>query len=562
MICIRKTSAIGSLLCSGLLLCAVLSGCNGADTPAPKPAGTAAAPAQSDATDKARQAQQSEDLLSSILAMLKLESLGITAQEDDIVGLMNQWQRFSLGNQVLEDEVALDEAALEAWRTRLSERQLKQVRRSAFNRSDVERLRNDLLMNAVVKQAAQRGKNDLDRVSQVFVNLVRNTELVANHPDEVPLSPYQIYLLGKATAADRAWLFADMLRQLKITTVILSAPLPADAETWDVNQPFLVGVLLDQQVYLFDPKLGLPLTTVGPASAGKAVATLAQVRSQADILNQYSVAEDKPYPVTPEMLKSPGVFVIGDTGLWCYRFNRLQRAFTGSRAMVISDPLIDVEGQQGQITRIASWPGKPWEASQIAVWDYPESQLSGQESLSAQHQQTLTRLTDAWKTPVVGERVKRDNQEVSVARGTNLYLFARLDHAQGRLEDAVSGYTGVRVQLKQRPELQEVTERLVYAYIMADEDTLYWTGVCKVDQGTKTDRRIATDKLQQYLKVYPKGRWVDASHALLAQLAADAGDFPTAIAEIQKVAPDHPQHQGFEFLKRTWEKSAPSGPAN
>lgn len=560
MICIRKPSAIGSVLCSGFLLCAVLSGCNGDNTPATTPAGTASTPAQPEVTEAARQAQQSEDLLKSILAMLKLESLGITAQEDDIVGLMNQWQRFSQGNQVLEEEVALDEATLEAWRTRLSERQLKQVRRSAFNRSDVERLRNDLLMNAVVKQAAQRGKNDLERVSLVFGNLVRNTELVTNHPDEVPLSPYQIYLLGKATAADRAWLFAEMLRQLKINTVVLSATRPADAEAWDINQPFVIGVLLDQQVYLFDPKLGLPLTVPTPAGAGSAVATLEQVRSNPDILKQYAIADDKPYPVTAEMLKSPGVFIIGDTGLWCYRFNRLQRAFTGSRAMVISEPLIDIEGQQGQITRIANWPGKPWEASQIAVWDYPESQLSGQESLSAQHQQTLTRLTDAWKTPVVGEKVKRDNQEVSVARGSNLYLFARLDHAQGKLEDAVKGYTGVRVQLKQRPELQEVTERLVYAYLMADEDTLYWTGVGKVDQGTKTDRRIATDKLQQYLKVYSKGRWVDASHALLAQLAADAGDFATAISEIQKIAPDHPQRHGFEFLKRTWEQAAASAP--
>lgn len=552
---------MGGVLCSGFVLCAALSGCNGSPPPVTAPAGTASAPAKAEVTEKARQEQQSEDLLSSILAMLKLESLGITAQEDDIVGLMNQWQRFSQGNQVLEEEVALDEAALEAWRARLSERQLKQVRRSAFNRSDVERLRNDLLMKAVVKQAAQRGKNDLERVSYVFANLVRNTELVANHPDDVPLSPYQIYLLGKATAADRAWLFAEMLRQLKIDTVILSAPLPKDAEAWDVNQPFLVGVLLDKQVYLFDPKLGLPLMVPGSTGSVTAIATLEQVRSNGDILKQYAISDDKPYPLTAELLKSPGVYVIGDTARWCYRFGRLQRAFTGARAMVIFDPLIGVEGQTGQVSRVTNWPGKPWEPGQIAVWDYPENQLSGQESLSAQHQQTLTRITDAWKTPVVGEKVKQNNQEFSVARGTNLYLFARLDHAQGKLEDAVMGYTRVRVQLKQRPELKEVTERLVYAYMMADEDTLFWTGVCKVDQGTKTDRRIATDKLQQYLKVYAKGRWVDASHGLLAELAADAGDFAAAIAEIEKITPDHPQHQGFQFLKRKWEKAAAAAPA-
>lgn len=491
--------------------------------------------------------------------MLKLEALGITAQEEEIVNLLNQRQRFSQGNQAPEEEIALDEAALEAWRARLSERQVKQLRRSAFQRSDIERLRNDLLMNAVVKQVTKRGKDDLERISNVFTNLVRNTELVATHPDELPLSPYQLYLLGKSTAADRAWLFAEMLRQLKIDAVILSAPLAKDAEAWDVNQPFLVGVLLNKQVYLFDTRLGLPLTIpgTGPAGSPRDIATLEQVRANGDLLKSYNVADDKPYAVTADMLKAPAVFVIGDTDLWSYRFHQLQEAFKGDRAMVISDPLVDQNGQPGQITRVTSWPGQPWAANQVFVWDYPESQLAGQESLSAQHQQTLTRITDAWKTPVIGQKSKKGEQEVSVARATNQFLFARLDHAQGKLEDAVMGYTGVRVQLKQRPEVSEVTERLVYAYLMADEDSLYWTAVCKMDQGTSTDRRVAVDKLQQYLKVFTKGRWVDAAHAHLAQLAADAGNYTTAIAEIQKVAADHPQKAGFDYLKRTWEQAQP-----
>jgi hypothetical protein len=223
--------------------------------------------------------------------------------------------------------------------------------------------------------------------------------------------------------------------------------------------------------------------------------------------------------------------------------------------------LIDEGKRTGQLTRAASWPGEPWKAEQVGVWEYPEDQLSGQESLSAQHQQTLLRLTDMWKTPVTAEKVKIEDQEVLKPKASNLYLFARLDHAQGLLEDATMRYTRVRVQLREvssRGELQQIrTERLAYAYTTADEDALYWTAVCKVDQGSKSDLKIATDKLQQYVKAFAsKGRWVDASHALQAQLAADAGDYATAIAEIQLVAADHPQHQGYEFLKRKWEHAA------
>ena len=561
MIRFQKCRAVCSLICGGLLMCLSLYGCSESSQPSQSPAsGTAVADNSAEAV-KSQQVSQSEDLLNSILSMLRLESLGFASQEDDVIGLLNQWQRFSQGNQVVEEEVALDEATLEALRSRLSERQLKQVRRSAFQRSDIERLRNNLLLNAVAKHAVGQGKTDLERVANVFAYLMRNTELVANHPDELPLTTYQLYLLGKNTPADRGWLFVELLRQLRINAVILSAPLPKDAEEWDPNQPFLVGVLLNKQVYLFDPRLGLPLTVLPAAGVTPENATLEQVRANPEILGQYALPADKPYPITSAMLKSPGVFLVGDTGLWCYRFQRLQQAFTGNRAMVISEPLVDHDGQQGLVARVANLPGQPWLAAQIAIWPYPEIQLSGQESLSAQHQQTLAKITDGWKMPVVGERAKKGDQVVEVRRPTNLFLFARLDHAQGKLEDAVKGYTHVRVELTVRPDVKEITERLIHAYLMAAEDSLYWTGVCKLDQGGKVDRRISTDKFQQYLKVYPKGRWVDACHILLAQMAADAGNPTAAAAELDKVSADHPQAQGLACLKHRWLQTGVAVPA-
>ena len=560
----RKLFAVCSLILGGLLMS--LSGCSSSE---PEKTATTekAAADKAAATNKSKQASLSEDLLHSILSMLRLESLGFASKVDEVAGLLNQWQLFSQGNQVLEEEVALDEATLEVLRKHVPERQLKQIRRSRFDQTDVERLRNDLLLNGVVKHAVGQGKTDLERVTNVFSYLVRNTDLIASHPDEIPLSSYQLYLIGKVTPADRGWLFAELLRQLKINAVILSAPLPKDAEEWDVNQPFLVGVLLDKQVYLFDPRLGLPLTLPSAAGSPAAIATLEQVRTNPEILKQYNLAADKPYLVTAELLKSPGVFLVGDMTLWCYRFSRLQKAFTGDRAMVISEPLVDRDGQQGLLARVAHWPGKPWDASQIAIWTYPESQLSGADSLSAQHEQTLVKLIDGWRMPVVAERAKQGENVAEVGRRpTNEFLFARLDHAQGKLDDAVKGYTNVRFELINmvvRRTVQQINERLRYAVILAAEDTLFWTGVCKLDQGSKVDRRIATDKLHQYLKDYPKGNWVDASHILLAQMAADAGNPSGAVAELDKVTPEHPQALGLAFLKHKWSQvvAATSTPA-
>ena len=555
----KSTSLFYNLICG--VLCLTLSGCTG------KPAGTPAtgtpAAGKTSAAVKSQQIELTDDLMNSILAMLKLEALGITTREDEVASLLNQWQRFSLGNQAVEEEVALEESVLEAWRARIPERQLKLVRRSAFLRPDIERLRNLLLMNTVVKHAVGRGKSDLERVVNVFTHLVRNTDLVGSLPDDLPLSPYHLYLLGKATAADRGWLFVELLRQLKIPAVILSAPLPKDAdEDWDPNQPFVVGVLLDKQVYLFDPRLGLPLTVPGTAGPTPPIATLEQARANPEILKQYNLADDKPYPITAELLKTPAVLLVGDISLWSYRFSRLQQAFTGAQAMVISEPLIDVAGQPGGFSRVAQWPGQPWKAAQLAAWTYPESRLTGLEALSAQHQQILDRITDGLKMPVVVDQLQHQGKDVEVRRPTNLFLFSRLDHAAGRLGAAVGGYTSVRVQLTERLDSKEIKERTYYAYLLAAEDALFWTGVCKFDQGTKNDRRIATDKLQQYLKVYDKvGRWQDASHILLAHLAAESGNPAAAIAELDKVSPEHPQSPGLGYLKRVWSQAPASPPA-
>ena len=82
-----------------------LSGCSSSE---PEKTATTekAAADKAAATNKSKQASLSEDLLHSILSMLRLESLGFASKVDEVAGLLNQWQLFSQGNQVLEEEVA------------------------------------------------------------------------------------------------------------------------------------------------------------------------------------------------------------------------------------------------------------------------------------------------------------------------------------------------------------------------------------------------------------------------------------------------------------------------
>src|SRR5262249_27066575 len=141
---------------------------------------------------------------------------------------------------------------------------------------------------------------ELEKVTAVFGHVIRAVGLVPSPLKDLPLTPYEVYLLGKGTALDRAWIFVNVLRQLKIDAVLLAPRLGVEAVPAVVGaQPFLVGVLLDGQVYLFDPLAGVPIPALVRESASAtvpSVATLEQAASDAAVLQQLD-AQGKPYPI-------------------------------------------------------------------------------------------------------------------------------------------------------------------------------------------------------------------------------------------------------------------------
>lgn len=548
------TSCLSGVAC----LCLIVAGCNGGGTtPAgTSPAnGTKAKPADVAAAEVGEDHGGSDGLLKSILDMLKLEALGFTSDEVLVVGLVNQWQRQTQAKDVYQTEEPVDADTLSALQAKLPADQIAQVRRTAFNKADIERLRDLLLMSAAVQPASNTLKSDLERVAAVFHTLVRNSDLIAKRADDIPLSPFNLFLLGKMTVAERTWLFADLLRQLKIDCVLLTNAKAQDASTdstaaWDATQPFLIGVLINKQVYLFDPLLGMPLTIAEESGKARSIATLAQVLADPKILRQYDVENGKPYRISEELLKNPQVLVCGDPSLWSYRFHRFQVAFTGDRSLVISDGLVDRNAQPGLITRVANWPAKHWQSQQIRVWSFPTAQLAALGKLSPEQRRATERAIDPLKMPLKAEIIKSGEKSDEIRNPTSQFLLARLAHVRGQLSDAVRGYTLSLTRL-QNPVFRDFPQRARIAYVKATEDIRFWIAVCKLDQG---DQRIATDKLRLYLRAYPQGEWSDACHVLLAEVLASAGDYAAAVDEIAKVSPDHPQFPGFALQKRQWEQ--------
>ena len=110
--------------------------------------------------------------------------------------------------------------------------------------------------------------------------------------------PWQTMLFGRGDYVERAKLMMLMLNQLGIDSVMLA--------TGESTKPWAVAVQIDDEYYLFDTKLGLPI----PGQKTGSVATLTMLQKNPELLTELdlstdeSLAENTKYWVRPDDLKS------------------------------------------------------------------------------------------------------------------------------------------------------------------------------------------------------------------------------------------------------------------
>lgn len=121
--------------------------------------------------------------------------------------------------------------------------------------------------------------------------------------DEV-VPPQFILRRGEGMPIERALIFLALLQQLDVPGCLLLTPAENGLRFW------ACGALIEQegrpQVFVFDPRLGLPL----PGPNGRGIATLAQLSAQPELLKLLTVDEKYPYDVTPEQVKRAEVHLV------------------------------------------------------------------------------------------------------------------------------------------------------------------------------------------------------------------------------------------------------------
>jgi hypothetical protein len=179
----------------------------------------------------------------------------------------------------------------------------------------------------------------LERVQTAFAWAMRQVRPVKGGPIVAP--PLFVARRGFGSDLERALVFLDVLRQTGGSDERLTGCLVYLPERGSLTpRLWACGVLIGDSpdLYLFDPRLGLPL----PGPGGKGVATLAQVRKDPTVLTQLD-AGDLKYDVTPEQTERAELHLVYPLSGLAARMGYLQDKLLGTtiRVNLAASPLQD-----------------------------------------------------------------------------------------------------------------------------------------------------------------------------------------------------------------------------
>jgi hypothetical protein len=457
-----------------------------------------------------------DELIKSSLDMLQPDRFGITSYSEAVVGVLNQWSSKCAAS--LEVSNSVDPQVMALLNGLIASDEFNLSSKSSYNKRDVEHIRDCLLYKELVDSALKLADTDLGRTVELFEFVTRNISLLPEAEQPVSLTPFEIILFGRGTSEDRAWIFANLLRQLRIDVVILR-PRKQNGEALPQSH-WLVGALLDDKVYLFDMRLGLPIPSKqddGKSVTVRTPASLSEVLQSDEGFRKLDIDAKKSYPLKSNDLRTLHVELIGNGGFWFPKMKRLQMSMTGE-SVLIYDGLEDGENGDGLFSRIAKQGNGRWKRSDISFWSYPEKSLQNSAILGGIQRQKLRELHRPFDAPVemsTNPQTNRGalNPKTGQLLPTRRQLKARIDHIMGRFDTVILRYQQLRLDLDVRAD-SPVLPVIHQVHGRAQEDAFFWTGICQIEQG---EFSTAAETLLRYRRRYgPRGVWTNHAIYLLA----------------------------------------------
>jgi len=448
---------------------------------------------------------------------------------------------------------------------------------SEFQSYDGFHIRDCLWAKRAVDFAAGKTHRDMDRAVSLFYYVARNMHIA---DVGAPLAVFDAMLLGRGTAEHRAWVFAELLRQLRIDSVILR---PGPSQPSEGSGKLLVGALVGTDVFLFDPQLGLPIPS--PADTGDSPlpsrpATLAEVRREPSLLRQLDANTKTPYPWRAEDLEGLQVELIGNTSLWSLRMRTFQHVLVGEDTAVVFDGLDDSEfgpGLWSRVVKVGAQQQPPWNDSSIQAWPFPEQQLTGKTRMTSKQRKAFRSLYESLTVPMPLKSVEqvedddgRPQLKLRFAPPQKLHLEKRTQQLLGDFAGAIQGYLLIRLWRDVPPTPKNVyvprevapilaarvPERVKRPHQQAAQEAFYRIAVCQFEQG---EPGRARNTLKAFLKTFPHTPLSDPARLLMAVCDFQSGKKSGAVKTLKAIADNSPLYPTARFLIRRWTQAKKAG---
>ena len=414
--------------------------------------------------------------------------------------------------------------------------------------TDVTALRDQRWLADSAASARGDAIDDLDIAVNLFCWTVRSLALVSDPPmtptESTPgarwFLPGEILLSGRASPAQRAWIFLELLRHAGLDGVMLATGDPGlgNLRAW------IPVLITGGEAWLFEPTFGMPIA--GPGGTG--VATARQAAADPAILNRLSFS-DRSYPVQAGDIAGLSVLVAADPWNLSRRMRAVDKQLVGSRAMTL---VLDASA----LTKKALEALGQAEESRSGLWEFPWEVLARRRGDPARVQTAIGRelavlsVESTQATELAGQRGSR------VVRP--LYA-ARLREFRGDLDGpdgAKMSYLAARpsrqtiaAAVKAAPPDQAEAVRRLFGQMK--EDATYWLGVVTLAEG---ENATAADYLgRMTLEAAPDSRWTDAARVNLAQALEALGRTAEAIKLLREDA--SPQRFGSRLRAEELEKT-------
>jgi hypothetical protein len=396
------------------------------------------------------------------------------------------------------------------------------LRDGQFDLAQVRELQGDIWLRDISIWAKGTAYENLDVARELFDWTVRNIQLDESEKPGIVHQPWQVLMYGHGTAAHRAWVFVELCRQQQIDAMVLTLG-EGNANRW------LAAVSVEGELYLFDPRLGLPLTTEQDK-----VASLAEVLAKPELLRSFDLDEANPYWITADDLKSVKANVVATLLQLSRRAAALQAVLQGEDFAIFA---ADVDKQTKAIKQTDG-------IGSVVLWPFPFEEMISEQTMrrpqrieAAQRFLVFAQLPKLWKARTLHFQ---GTKPIPVSQQNDPLAQPRRGH-----REAVTLYQSPEIRVRDDILVRvDPLEQIILG--TAKGDASYWLGLLSYDLG-KFD--VADDWLRtRTLEARPDGPWTAGARYNLARTLVELGKIDEAIALLE--TDQSPQQHGNRLLAR------------